>query len=113
MRPLPTLTFAIASLALVAGGTSPAAAFDTINCQRDHSATERTICDNQRLQVLDAQVTEKYADIMLDSHIKGDVKRAVHESQLSFLRRRELCGRDVECLAEVMERRATRINYYR
>jgi uncharacterized protein len=113
MRPLPTLTFAIASLALVAGSASPAAAFDTINCQRDHSVAERAICDSQRLQVLDAQVTDKYTDIMLDSHIKSDVKQRVHESQISFLRRRDQCGRDTECLADVMERRATRINYYR
>ena len=101
-----------ASLALAAAST-PAAAYDTINCARDRSAAERTICDSQRLQVLDAKVTEHYTDIMLDSYIKGPVKHAVHESQVEFLKRREQCKSDVVCLTEVMERRAMRINYYR
>ncbi len=102
------------AVALIAVGTAnPARAYDTINCQRDSSPSERTICASQPLQVLDAQVTEQYTDIMLDSHIKGDVKRAVHESQVAFLKRREQCGSDTLCLEEVMSRRASRINFYR
>ena len=102
----------VAGLAIATAAT-PAAAYDTINCERDQSPAERAICASQRLQVLDAQVTEQYTDIMLDSYIKGSVKQAVHESQVSFLKRREQCGANVECLAEVMERRAMRINFYR
>lgn len=109
----PIAPTAFAALLLAAAAAAPAAAIETIDCSRDRSPAERTICSSQRLQVLDAQVTESYADIMLDSHIKGSVKHAVHESQLDFLKRREACGRDVECLTEVMGRRSTRINFYR
>ena len=98
---------------LLPTAVTPAAAIETINCTRDHSPAERTICASQKLQILDAQVTESYADIMLDGHIKGHVKRAVAESQVSFLKRRDACGRDAECLTEVMELRANRINFYR
>ena len=100
-------------LVTVSVATTPASAYDTINCARDQNPAERTICASQRLQVLDARITEQYADIMLDAYIKGDVKRAVHESQISFLQRRDQCGRNSECLSEVMERRASRINFYR
>ncbi len=113
MRPLLPVLAAAAALTLAGVETNPAQAYDTIDCQRDTSPAERAICADQRLQVLDAQVTEKYTDIMLDSHIKGAVKRAVHESQVSFLKRREQCGRDVACLTEEMGRRVTRIDYYR
>jgi uncharacterized protein len=106
-------TLAMAAVMLGVGAVAPAAAYDTINCQRDTGPTERAICASQRLQVLDAQVTEYYTDIMLDSHIKGEVKRALHDSQVAFLKRREQCGTDGACLAEVMERRASRINFYR
>ncbi len=106
------MTMAASALALAtSAATAPASAYDTIDCQRDTSAAERAICASQRLQTLDAQITEKYTDIMLDSHIKGDVKRAVHESQVDFLKRREQCGRDTECLAAEMERRTARITH--
>lgn len=102
----------LAALAL-GSAVTPAVAIETIDCSRDRGSAEKTICSSQKLQTLDAQVTEAYADIMLDGRIKGQVKSAVHESQLSFLARRDACGRDVECLTEVMERRASRINFYR
>ena len=112
MRTPITLAALLTGLAIGTAAT-PAAAYDTINCARDHSPAERAICASERLQVLDAKVTEQYTDIMFDSYIKGPVKQAVHESQISFLQRRDRCGADVECLSEVMERRAMRINYYR
>lgn len=111
MRNLIVLPASLALLALAAA--SPVVAYDTIDCGRDKSPAERTICSSQALQVLDAKVTESYADIMLDGSIKGQVKRAVHASQIEFLARRDTCGRNVECLAEVMERRSSRINFYR
>jgi uncharacterized protein len=103
--------FALAAASLTA--TTPAAAIQTIDCQRDHSPAERTICASQRLQVLDAKITEAYADIILDGHVKGSVKQAVVESQINFLKRRDACGRDVDCLTEEMERRSMRIHHYR
>jgi uncharacterized protein len=114
MRHLPTLAATAVALALALGTTAaPALAYDTIDCQRDTGPAERTICSSQRLQMLDAQVTEKYTDIMLDSHIRGTIKQAVHESQVNFLHRRNQCGSNAACITEVMERRVTRINYYR
>ena len=109
----PLFRIAAAAVLSLAAAATPATAIKTINCDRDHNASERTICSSQKLQILDAQVTESYADIMLDGHVKASVKSAVYESQRSFLQRRDACGHDVECLTEVMERRASRIAFYR
>ena len=105
--------FAPIAFLLLGTAISPAAAYDTINCERDRNPAERAICSNQRLQVLDARVTEAYTDIMLDGHIRSSVKDAVRESQQNFLKHRDACGRDPACLAEVMSLRASRINFYR
>ena len=112
---LSTVLASLATLAVLWPGAvlTPAAAYDTIDCARDQNAAERTICASQRLQVLDARVTEAYTDIMLDGGVRASIKQAVYDSQQNFLKRRDACGRDAECLAEVMSLRATRISYYR
>jgi uncharacterized protein len=92
---------------------APAAAYDTINCKHDRNAAERTICSSQHLQILDAMVTEAYTDIMNNRYINARIKDAVHDSQVDFIARRDRCGRDSECLAELMQRRASRIKFYR
>lgn len=102
-----------ATAAGLAAAASPAAAIETIDCSKDRNTAERTICSSRHLQVLDARVTEAYADIMLDSNVKSSTKHLVYVSQLEFLRNRDACGRDTECLADVMQRRASRIDFYR
>ena len=112
MRTPLTLAAPLAALAF-ATAVSPAAAIDTIDCRHDRNAAERTICSSHRLQILDAKVTEAYATIMKDLSIPGPVRTAVRDSQFTFLARRDACGRDADCLTEVMQLRAIRINYYR
>ena len=90
-----------------------ASAIDTIDCARDWSISERTICRSQRLQVLDAKMTEVYADLMLDQSVSARAKHRLQESQRNFLVRRDRCGSDVRCLEEVISQRMTRIMYHR
>ncbi len=108
-----TFMLAATAAAALAAAASPAAAIDTIDCHADRNIAERTICSSNRLQVLDARVTEAYSDIMLDSGVKSSIKHAIYVSQLEFLRSRDACGRDARCLADVMERRVDRITFYR
>ena len=112
MRRTFTLAASLATLA-VAAAVTPATAIETIDCARDRGSAERAICASHHLQILDATVAQSYAEIMHDHTINQRIKSAVHESQLVFLARRDQCGHDTECLAEVMERRATRIHFYR
>ena len=90
-----------------------ASAIDTIDCSRDWNAAERTICRSQRLQVLDAKMTEVYADLMLDQSVSARRKSELQQSQHEFLKFRDKCGDDRVCLEEVMQRRMTRIMYHR
>lgn len=105
----------VVALAMLAslGAISPASAIDTIDCARDWNATERTICRSQKLQVLDAKMTEAYADLMLDQSVSGQTKQRLQQSQREFLDRRDRCGADRDCLEEVMQQRVTRIYYFR
>lgn len=112
MRTPFTLATRFAAFA-VAAAVTPAAAIDTINCARDRNPAERTICASHHLQILDAKVTEAYADIIRDTRISGPIRTALRDSQFAFLARRDACGRDTDCLAEAMQLRAIRINDYR
>ena len=112
MRSSFTLGARFATLGLALAFT-PAAAIDTINCARDRKPAERTICASHRLQFLDAKITEAYSDVIRDTSISGPVRTALRDSQFAFLARRDACGRDADCLAEVMQLRAIRINDYR
>ena len=109
------ITTALAAFALSAAvaSTASASGIQTINCEADRAnAAERTICASQSLQILDAKVTEVYADMMSSRRISRVVKANIRESQYSFLARRNACGHDRGCLAEVMSVRLTRIHYY-
>ena len=106
---------AVAALALAAAaaGTASATGIQTIDCQVDvATAAERTICSSQSLQILDAKVTEVYADMMTSRRLSRETKANIRDSQYAFLARRNACGADRDCLAEVMNRRLSRIHVY-
>lgn len=106
-------TLAALVLAAATASTAAATGIQTIDCQVDYAtAAERTICSSQRLQILDAKITEIYADIMLDRRISHMVKSNLRDSQYAFLARRDACGADRDCLAGVMNQRLTRIHAY-
>jgi uncharacterized protein len=91
----------------------PAAAYDTIDCDRDGKPAERVICSSQSLQILDAKITEVYAEMMQDRTFNARIKRDLLVSQRTFLARRDACGWDQDCVEEVMSLRSSRIQFYR
>jgi uncharacterized protein len=110
-----TSSSALRSLALLAtlAVAIPAHAIDTIDCSRDDSPAERTICSSQRLQILDAKMVEVYADLMSSRWLSTAGKANLQASQRSFLVRRDACGRNFGCLEAAMAGRATQLNFYR
>jgi uncharacterized protein len=88
-------------------------AIDTIDCARDHNPAERTICDSQHLQILDAQIVEVYAELMTSRWLAPARKADLKQSQRTFLVRRDACGYNPDCLEDVMAVRASRIQNYR
>lgn len=116
MNTLKTLT-AAAGLALVAaaglGNAARADTIETIDCSVDKNRAERTICASQHLQILDAKITEVYADVMNSRRVSVGIKDDLRRSQYAFLARRDACGASYGCLEDVMSMRLGRIrNYY-
>ena len=102
-----------ATFAVLAVSSASAASIQPIDCNVDlGTSAERTICNSQSLQILDAQITEVYADVMNSRHVASAAKSRVRESQYRFLERRNACGGDRACLDEVMQRRLSRIHAY-
>ncbi len=107
------ITLAALALATVLAAPANANGIQTIDCAMDlNTAAERAICKSQRLQILDAKITEVYADYMTSGRVHSDVKARLRESQYRFLERRNACGPDRECLEELMDRRLSRIHAY-
>ena len=111
-------TFAVATLAAglamaVLAGPAAAGSIRAIDCDVRLNAAETRICSSQKLQILDARITEKYADLMDTRGRSEEQHEALRDSQYAFLQRRDQCGNNYGCLLEVMHRRATRIDYYR
>ena len=109
------ITTSLAALVLSAAlaTVAPAAGIQTIDCQIDQThAAERAICTSQRLQILDAKVTEVYADMMSSRRISREAKAHIRDSQFAFLIRRNACGANRDCIADVMTLRLTRITHW-
>lgn len=106
------LGIAMAALAFTSA-TATAQSIQTIDCRNDVNRAERTICASQQLQILDAKITEVYADVMNDRRVSPLSKNDLRRSQFAFLSRRDACGGDYLCLEDVMKMRLGRIrNYY-
>jgi len=102
---------ALTTLAAMSGPAT-ADSIETIDCRVDRNRAERTICASQHLQILDAKITEVYADVMKSRRVSSHVKDDMRRSQYAFLSRRDACGSDYICLNEVMTLRLGRIRNY-
>jgi uncharacterized protein YecT (DUF1311 family) len=108
-----SLAIAVAVSALTTVAKASSSGIDTIDCNARLNRAETTICSSQRLQILDAKITEIYADMMLGRRLSSSGKEMLRDSQYNFLARRNSCGADYACLEEIMSQRAGRIrNYY-
>lgn len=95
---------------LAAGAVvTPVKAIETIDCAKDTRLAERTICGSQRLQILDATVTQAYADVMYDAVVPERIKNRVKWSQRAFLSERDRCGDDRRCLETSMQDQLARL----
>ena len=110
-RTLLPLAALAAIMALFSAGRGHANGIETIDCHAELNRAEQTICKSQKLQILDAKVTEVYADAMLGQRLSERVKQMLRYSQYGFLARRNACGPDPDCLEDVMTQRANRIRY--
>lgn len=68
------------------------------DCRAAALASERAICNSGRLSVLDERMSFLYNRLWQVLR-KDGAREGLREYQLMFLRTRDRCGRDEECLA--------------
>jgi len=89
-------------LALSATGAS-AQSFD---CGKARLASEKAICDSARLSRLDEEMASLYFG--LPHYLRKDIER----EQLRWLRRRNACRYDGQCIARAYRRRIQTLSAY-
>lgn len=101
-----TLRAAAALLPLMLA-TSVASAQD-FDCRTASTTAERTICGNARLRALDDDMARLYGELwgrLAHPVFDDDRRLSVRAYQREFLRGRETCGRDSQCLVTMYQKR--------
>jgi uncharacterized protein len=89
------LSLVLASCAFL-GGTAEAASFD---CRQAQLPAERTICADTNLSQLDEQTAGLYF-LIVGSGGPADTIARVKTSQTAFLKNRNACGAQPDCLVD-------------
>jgi len=90
------LALPLLALAALAPGAAEAASF---NCKAAATPTEKAICGNNQLSSLDDQTSGMYYTIIGASPPAATLS-AVKSAQATFLRQRDSCGADFNCLVD-------------
>jgi uncharacterized protein len=97
-----SLTSGILVIVLVGATHACAAEQPSFDCKKAATATERTICANDRLARLDRSLAAVYRQLRTELAVTGEV---FANEQTVFLKQRDACGADVACLVRHMEER--------
>lgn len=97
--------------AVVLGLMSMAAqAGPSFDCQKDTGLTEQVICANPELGNLDAEMSRHYFDLINDGGVAPDTRQWAKQSQRAWLRERNGCGANFDCLRNVYQRRVNELS---
>lgn len=108
IRPL-TMTAAVGAILLVMG-SAKSAEKPSFNCAKAETATEKSICSNDRLARLDRAIAAAFRQLKADMAVAEEM---IAEEQTEFLKRRNACGADVPCLDRKMEARRQQLSLER
>lgn len=96
----------IVLLAFVMTVGSTTASAQSFDCDKARIATEYAICDSDRLSRLDEEMASFYFG--LPHHIREDIEG----EQARWLRRRNTCRYDHDCIARAYHRRIDELSSY-
>lgn len=77
-------------------------------CGQGSSPTEEAICDDRRLTRLDNELNQLYDSLLRE--VRPRARRKLQFVQRRWLRRRDQCGRRVDCIEVRTQRRLARLN---
>jgi len=70
----------------------------SFNCAAAATPTEHAICDNPQLGRLDEQTAGMYETMISNGSLSAAQTHQVKEAQISFLRQRDACGANFDCI---------------
>jgi uncharacterized protein YecT (DUF1311 family) len=97
------LTVTLAAATIVCGAAF--AAQPSFDCQKAVSPTEKAICADDGLAVLDRAIAAAFPHYRKD--LKSNLGDDIAKEQTAFLKARDICAAQVDCLKTIMQRRAS------
>ncbi|WP_261544739.1 lysozyme inhibitor LprI family protein [Burkholderia multivorans] len=74
-------------------------------CGKALTATEHAICSSYQLSAFDQSVAESFARMMAQARVSGSQTASLAQSQRRWLKGRDACGPNAECILKTMRRR--------
>jgi uncharacterized protein len=102
MHVVGTGVFAASAIVLMALGAQAGPSFD---CHTHKGLTEQVICANRELGDMDGEMSKEYFDLINDESMRSDTRAWAKDSQRAWLRERNGCGANIDCLRAVYQRR--------
>lgn len=96
------------AFALCAPGSAFAANYAPIDCARAYTLADRSICRNYSLGQAEARMATLFgiATALVAMGQRGDIE----DAQAQWLKRREVCGRNVACLRRAYDARIRQLD---
>ena len=83
----------------------------SFDCAKAYSATEKLICDDPELSRLDEELAHAYADAL--KRAEATEKKEIQSEQVTWLRLRDVCQRDLQCVVTSYRDRLRDLNGFR
>lgn len=77
----------------------------TADCSRAHTASEKAICANPKLQSLDRTLAQAYHQAFARTAPKSAERQSLIQDQRNWLKNRDRCQADVDCLSSAYRER--------
>lgn len=104
---LKPIALSIVAIALLPSQSAQAASFD---CSRARTPTEIAICANPEVSSLDEDLAGLYRSLL--NQLPAHQADQVRQEQRSWIKARNSCGADIDCLRARYEERSARLGQY-
>lgn len=74
-------------------------------CGKASTATEHAICNSYQLSAFDKSIAESFNRMMAQARVSGSQTASLAQSQRRWLKGRNTCGSNAECILKIMRRR--------
>ncbi|MFA7657606.1 lysozyme inhibitor LprI family protein [Acidithiobacillus thiooxidans] len=76
-----------------------------LDCSKAHTASEKLICTNPKLQALDSQLAQAYHQAFVRTGAKSPARQELIQAQRAWVKELNTCNSDNTCLQQAYQRR--------